>query len=268
MKHKFLIILFLSLCTAAQDTLQSPPPVVGIKPEMVEDYPLKDNVETADLIDSLRYISTATHQRSFQSNLKEKYSSPDFEYSMTKPRESLWDRIMRVLRDFLSDIFDVRDASNLNQMTEWVMKALAAVIIGLVLYWAIKFLIGKEGNFFFSKKNKKINPEPQTIKENIHEIDFNQLIAEYETSKNYRYAVRYQYLHLLKILTDSGLIEWDPDKTNLDYIQELAGRKEQTAFKKLSHIFDYVWYGEFDIVQRDYNQVKLSFNALKNRDNE
>ncbi|WP_245328349.1 DUF4129 domain-containing protein [Hymenobacter aquaticus] len=80
--------------------------------------------------------------------------------------------------------------------------------------------------------------------ENIHALDFNALLAEAEAAGNYRLAVRLGYLAVLKQLTDRGLIQWQPEKTNHDYLRELTARPLRPAFRELTQQFEYVWYGE------------------------
>lgn len=266
MKKYIYVIAIISIAGFAQSPVQESP--ADIDYELIEPYEDQKLTKVEDIVDSIQLDTKKLEQRTFASNLKQKYKSEEFIYSMSKPRESAWDKIKRKLSEFLSDMFNSNDVSKFNQYTEWFLQAIAVGILGLVLYWFFKFLMGKEGGFFFSKKNKTLNPEEQTIKENIHQINFEQLIATYETEHNYRYAVRYQFLHLLKIFTDKHLIEWDPDKTNVDYMREIEGSLAQRPFQRLSKIFEYVWYGEFEMLEGDYEMVKASFNELKQLPNE
>ena len=222
-----------------------------------------DYITTQDLLEEGYVLNDSIIANTkFKENFQAKYATAEFDYTLSKPRESFWQKVKRKLSEWLSYFFRTSDAEALNKATIWLMRIVAIVIIGLVLYWIIRFLMNKEGSWFFSNKNKEINPKAFNITENIHEINFSELISTYETEKNFRYATRYQYLHLLKIFTDRKFLEWDPEKTNLDYINEVSADKKD-AFKKLTNIFDYVWYGEFNVTEAEYERIKVEFKNLK-----
>ena len=79
---------------------------------------------------------------------------------------------------------------------------------------------------------------------------------------NYRLATRYLYLKSLKSLANKKAIEWHFDKTNSDYINEIKDVKVKVLFKRVSYIYDYVWYGEFQIDETSFNKNKDDFNQL------
>ena len=267
MKFNLLITISLifNLNFAQQDSAEVIPSEIQEPVDYLEEYDNENgyNTTTKLLEEGISYQDSLT-KRKFESDFQQKYQTPEFDYTLTKPRESLWSKIKRKLSEFLSRFIHTNDAKNLNNITLWVLRIIGIAIVGLVLYWLLRFLMSKEGTWFFSRKNKEILPEARTIAENIHEIDFNQLIGQYETEKDYRFAVRYHYLQLLKILTDRNLIQWDEDKTNLDYIDEIKPDL-RPDFVQLTHVFDYVWYGEFAVDSETYDKFKLQFNKFKNR---
>ena len=248
---------------AQHDSTEYVPPPVEILEE-VDDALLEDKEATTVKIlrNGVSYDENL-EQRHFNENFQQNYATPEFDYTLTKPRESLWSKIKRKLSEFLSRFIHTGDAKTLNNITLWILRIIAVGIVALVLYWLIRFLLKKEGAWFFSKKNKEVLPEARTIAENIHEIDFTSMINQYELEKNYRFAVRYQYLQTLKELTDKGLIEWDEDKTNLDYIHEIKNDSLRKDFIQLTLIFDYVWYGEFPVNEDNYINFKEQFNQFR-----
>lgn len=265
MRYRFIYILFfLFTVSFAQEEREE----VIVEEELVQDaleyYEENDlKTSTSEILEEVYVLNDSIQQRSFSTNLKEKYSGETYDYSRTKPRESLWNKMVRKLEEWLASIFSSANPRSIDEITLWGLKAIAVVIIGLVVYWLLKYLMGKDGNWFFTKKNKELNPHAKTITENIHEIDLVQLITEYEQKPDYRYAIRYQYLHLLKIFTDKKILEWDPEKTNLDYINELSKPELKDAFKNVTYIFDYIWYGEFPVTQEDYLKYKNAYQKLK-----
>ena len=97
---------------------------------------------------------------------------------------------------------------------------------------------------------------------NIHEIDFDQNIEDAVNGKNYRLAVRLLYLKSLKRLSDSGLIDWQINKTNSVYVNELNHPTKKTEFLKLTHQFEYIWYGEYFLERPGYQHIESSFKEF------
>ena len=80
--------------------------------------------------------------------------------------------------------------------------------------------------------------------------------------KNYRLAIRYYYMWLLKSLTDRGEIEWDIEKTNGDYYREIKSESLKQDFQFLSYVYEYSWYGEFEISDSDFSKTETAFLKL------
>ena len=135
------------------------------------------------------------------------------------------------------------------------------MVLGFVLYILISYFISKEGNFLFRKNKKKISIEYEEIIDNIHEIDFKDKLMNAEKNKDFRSAIRYQFLNVLKKLSDKKQIDWNTEKTNHDYLKELKTESSKTNFAELLYIFEYVWYGEFEINEEAYLQFKKKFEA-------
>lgn len=258
MKNKTLNILAffvgVTLCAQSIPTPKSIPEVV-LKPIQ------RQNVDSI-----LKPNYTTTHKvypKHFDKNFREKYQSDEFNYNLIKPKESLWDKISRKLKDILGQLFSGFEQDGFQYLLKIFLRLLAILALGLVLYFTIRYLLAKNGNWIFSKKNKKINPEERSVTENIHELDFTRLIAANEKNKDYRSAIRYHFLWLLKQLTDKNLIEWDPEKTNGDYLRMLQDQPIQGDFRRLLYIFDYIWYGERIINREAYDKYQQEFQNLR-----
>lgn len=100
--------------------------------------------------------------------------------------------------------------------------------------------------------------------ENIHELNFADALAQAEAGGQLRLAVRLGYLQLLKQLTDRDFIAWQPDKTNHDYLRELAASypAAHPTFAELTRQFAYVWYGELPVAAALYQQVRADQRRL------
>ncbi|CAD7803091.1 hypothetical protein CHRY9390_01023 [Chryseobacterium aquaeductus] len=203
------------------------------------------------------------YPKSFKENIKSRYKGEEFDYSASKPKESFWDKLMRKLFKLIQRIFGETSVESSAQITTVVIRLFAILLVGFLLYFIVKFIIGKNGNFIFGKRNKKVVINDEELHENIHEINFPESIASFERSKDYRSAVRYQFLFVLKKLSDKKLILWNPEKTNKDYVAELKVPNLKNEFSNLSYIFDYVWYGEFSIDEESYVKFKEQYQSFK-----
>lgn len=204
-----------------------------------------------------------TYPKSFKENIKDRYIGNEFDYSTSKPRESFWQKLQRKILKLMRNVFGETSLESSAKITTVIIRLFAIVLVGFLLYFIVKFILGKEGGFIFGKRNRKMTINAEELHENIHEINFPESIAGFERSEDYRSAVRYQFLYSLKKLSDKKLVVWNPEKTNKDYVTELKAENVKNEFSDLSYIFDYVWYGEFSIDERDYLKFKEKFQAFK-----
>ena len=266
--HKFLfyILLFICCLVKAQTTEAIPEEEV---PEAY--YEENQHNDTTVLYFAPAYLelperlitSDSLTQRNFKSKLNEKYTGEAFDYTKTKPKKSLWSKFKEALSDLLSRIFSEADAQKVNQYTIITLRIFAGILIALGLYYLFKLVNKKNGNLFFSKKDKKVDIYDTDIIEDINEIDFNKVITQYELEKNYNSAFRYQFLAVLKSLADSAKIKWTQEKTNIDYLYELKDAEIKKQFERAVYIFNHVWYGDFKINQEEYKRYVEEIKPLK-----
>lgn len=225
------------------------------------------SLESGDNADSLLDLDYKTNNiiypKNFQEKFRSKYKNPDFDYTTTKPTESLFQKLQKRIVKILEAIFGQIDPLKGATYAVYILRFFAIVLGALVLYFLIRFLLNKNGNFFFGKKKQKFDIANQDIQENIHAINFPQTIESYESQKDFRSAIRYRFLFILKKLSDKNLLNWNPEKTNKDYLAELNNSSLKENFSELVYIFDYVWYGEFEVTEVDYAYFKEKFLNFK-----
>lgn len=134
-----------------------------------------------------------------------------------------------------------------------------AFLAGLVVWLLYK---ANFGGGLFGRKAEEDTLSYNRITENIHVLDFNDLIEEALQQNNYRLAVRLYYLKILKQLTDKQLIHWQPTKTNRQYVEELERASLRSDFEHLTSQFEYVWYGEFSVSESTFWLLKEEFHAF------
>ncbi|MCF6365785.1 MAG: hypothetical protein L3J35_06230 [Bacteroidales bacterium] len=136
-----------------------------------------------------------------------------------------------------------------------------AVLI-IILIIAITKLLGINYQGLILKSKNIASSEFEIFDEDIYNTDFDKLIEDAENQENYRTAIRYLYIKFLKILANNELIEWEINKTNKDYKNELKKTKYFSAFKHLTLVYEYVWYGEFEINKIKYNKYLKNYKKI------
>lgn len=145
-----------------------------------------------------------------------------------------------------------------------ILRVFGALIIIFVLYKIVSVYMNNDGNWVLGRKSDKINIHATNIDTNIHQTNFYTLVEESLLKNDYRSAIRYYYLLSLKRLSDKEIIEWDSEKTNYDYYQEIKNKKIKKQFKYISYIYDYCWYGEFNIEKQEFETSEKAFEKLFN----
>lgn len=273
--YKFLLYILLLICSFVKaQTTETIPEEEEVPEAYYDDEDYYDDIEedvnynrvsvSEYLSDPLNIVTNdSLTERNFKSKLNEKYTGEDFDYTKTNPKKSLWSKFKQKVEDLLSRIFSEADAQQVNKYTKIVLRIFAGILVTLGLYYLFKLINKKNGNLFFSKKDKQVNIYDTDIIEDINEIDFNNVIAQYELEKNYNSAFRYQFLAILKSLTDSNKIKWTQEKTNIDYLYELKDTEIKKQFERAVYIFNHVWYGDFKINQQDYKRYVEEIKPLK-----
>jgi hypothetical protein len=232
--------------------------------QIVEDFIKSLEKQPVEIVDTLGriYDTRGLTVRKIDQNLKEQYSGGEFNYERTQnSSQNLFGRFLSWALEGIQNIFGF----TLSPLTLRLLSYLFYFLIGAVVVFMIVKLIGNENaSKLFGRT--AIKPSSVVLEEShIEEMDFSYLIQNNEQEGNYRSAVRYQYLALLKSLSAKKLIDWDFQKTNTDYYRELKHIATKKHFKKISYLYDHVWYGEFDIDHNLYRDAVTEFDNLKNR---
>ncbi len=245
-KTLILVVIF-------QNNTVSAPPLFDSLDVAINNKEISYRVKQAD---TLKF----TYRELDRNRLERFHSDADFNYRMrTQKGPTLWDRILLWLGEFINRLLY---ASGSTSAGKFIIYSL---IIGALIFSVLKLLNVSPSKLIVKPASK--NLPFKVAHENIHEIPFESRIEEALENKNYKLAIRLYYLFSLKKLTDSGLIEWAPGKSNHDYIYELKRRVVKENFSSLSRLFEYAWYGGFQIEKSLSDQsrkyVKLILSDLK-----
>ncbi len=207
-------------------------------------------------------IATPLENRSYDEDIKNKYTGDDFNYSSAEGEaQNMMSRFLRWFRNLFGDMFGIDIPPGTLKFIEYLIYALMG---GLAIYLLVKFLVGENLGAIFSKKATSLI-DINLSEEHIEKLDLDALIKDAVDQKNYRLAVRYHYLGVLKHLSLKNIIEWQYEKTNLDYQQEISNSTLKPLFQEVSYLYDYIWYGEQDIDEVKFSAAQRRFAALQQR---
>lgn len=193
------------------------------------------------------------------SNLTEKYSGADYDYEETTNEvDNIFSGFFEWLIRKLGQWFGIDISPFWGTVLRWVVYAIFAVI---AIYFIVRLLANEKASGIRAR-GKGTRNQIKIQETHIEEIDLNQFIKDAITNGNYRNAVRYLYLNSLKKLSASGKIDWDFQKTNSDYYRELTDQSLKEQFKKVSYLYDYIWYGEFPIDEFAFAKAQTEFETL------
>ena len=187
-----------------------------------------------------------------------------FEYLAEIENDSWWTRFRRWL------------SLKYQQVMEWLFgdytaNRFVAALLLILPYILIAAIIGLIVWLFI-----RLNPGPSLIgdpetgsvsfnaeEEIVRSQDISSLIESAIAVGDYRLAVRYYYIQLLKNLNEKGLINYEFQKTNAEYLAEIRDDSFKPKVKRLMHLYDFIWYGSFSVTENDFLVAQNSFREVE-----
>ena len=146
--------------------------------------------------------------------------------------------------DFFSSIFGV---------IFWIMA------IGLFCFLVYRLFLSNSS--LLSRNRRNITSDIAVAQEeNISDPDA--LLRNAIKSGNFRLAVRYLYLQSLHRLSERKFIEIKSNKTNYEYVTEIRKHRFANEFASLTLQYEYVWYGEYPVDERLFEQIQNGFTQF------
>lgn len=224
--------------------------------------------DTAHVVETRIYVQDtviAYTPRAFSPNFKEKYRGDEFVYEVKPIDQTWWTRFVEWLNNLWESIFGPGDESGSSgKWTNRLIVTIACLVLLGVVYMIARAILNKEGMWIFGRSRKNIAVQDGAV-EDITQMDFGKLIGETKATADYRQAVRYYYLWVLKKLSAREIIDWHWDKTNTDYLYEIKDDALRGDFEYLSYLYDHSWYGEFPLDETSFGKAEKAFLKTLNR---
>lgn len=218
--------------------------------------------------DAVRADTQPITQKYFDADHIEAYKQlDDFKYEKGQEKENFfqifWNWVKRVVKNILSFFFD--DIAPAVGFLALLLRTLPWIVALIALYFIIKFFLKIDTKTVIEGKTRRTVVQISEEEELLLKQDLKILIKEAVTAKNFRLAVRYYYLYNLQKLSDKELIVWQQEKTNEDYIKELTHKHIRPDFIETTRLYDFVWYGNFNINEAEFHKAETLFNQLTSK---
>lgn len=158
---------------------------------------------------------------------------------------------------------------NFNPSLSWIKSDSSRIIFTIIVIGILVFLLYlllKNKVFNFNKKiNNKTIYQEFSEDTDINELDLESIFEKLMKEMKYRFAIRIRFLMALKMLVNQELLIWEKDKTNGDYIRELAKTDMVHDFRQLVMIYERIWFSEIEITASDFRILDTTFTKFNNK---
>ena len=179
----------------------------------------------------------------------------DFQYDRdNRYVKTFWDYVKYYFWKLISRILGNESSTN------WLYIIIFILLIAGIILVVVKMLGIDVSGIFYQKPAVKLTGT--VFDEDLHHSEYEKMLDDALSTQQFRLAVRILYLLTLRKLVDHGQIQWQPDKTNHSYLNEITSQALREYFSNLTRSYEFVWYGDFDITRDHYKYVEKDFNEL------
>lgn len=197
------------------------------------------------------------------SKIHKKYDSIEFGYDEANVDGlSFWKKLQRRINQFWELLFPKWGY----QSTEVFQNLLIVLGIGVFVLIVYKLVFSGKRVVMIDEKEVQKN-EALFVEKNLERLDLEEYIRRAIDSKRFELAIRYLYLANLQALAKKDYIEWDYRKTNQEFLNEIQDRSLKQGFQETTSIFNFIWFGEFEIDADRFEYYKGIFLNFKNQIN-
>jgi Domain of unknown function (DUF4129) len=158
------------------------------------------------------------------------------------------------------------DLSGLSPALQIVLKIIGYIAIGFILAGIIYLVIkNTTTNTGTAKRKSDLFDTLTKAIDDINQVDLDQWLKQALDNGNLKAAIRVYFLITLRNLQQAGLVKYQKDKTNRDYIFEMANKPHAEQFKKVTQTYEWVWYGDQEIDKEQFDVFQSTFVNINNQ---
>lgn len=265
--HKLLLLFFLVLCslyakaTAVQQSQEDFTTEEVVQEELNNPERAYNNPRGVLMYDDSPVNKALIKEK----NIRDFQKNKEFNYKEAVPEDTWWSRLKQKINDmyraFMRWLTGGEEAVGIWRFIVEILPYL--LLIGFIALIVWIFMRMDSGALLMERIKA-----PETLlsddEELIQRQDLQQLIDQALASGNYRLAVRFYYLLVLQKMSGKDLIDWQVQKTNHEYISEIEDLSLRNQFTKVTDIYDYIWYGNFEVDEAAFAKAESSFKTINN----
>jgi len=184
----------------------------------------------------------------------------EFDYDRVRDPRSLWDRVVEWAMRWLQDLLPGSAATFfdhfLRNWLPWILILGALALIGLKLY---RTRLGG----VLGRSDTGVSGDMMRTEDDARGVDLERAAQDAVDAGRYRLAIRYFYLATLRDLADRGLIDFKSERTNTDYLRDLARSPFRESFERVMLLFEYTWYGELPVDADRFASMRQAYSRLR-----
>lgn len=141
-----------------------------------------------------------------------------------------------------------------------VMWVLLLALFATAVIW---FLVQNKMSLFGSGSVTAFpGQEKEGEVDDIFMTNLQEAAATAAAKEDFRLAIRFDYLHLLKVFSQSGLIHYRAGATNREYLAGLYAHPCYKDFLHATRSYEYTWYGKIPVSRQQYESIHHNFSSL------
>ncbi|MDH7447069.1 DUF4129 domain-containing protein [Aquimarina sp. 2201CG14-23] len=226
----------------------------------------QDTIDVAETKEIVYDLDSSKEVRKFSSDkIQELRDDSDFDYTEYQEPDNIWTQfkkwVSQLWSKFIRWLFGVEKITGFWGVILQILPYL--IVIGVLFLLGWLFMKVNPRDILLEKQEapQVVLTEDEDI---IQNQDIQQLIELALKENNYRLAIRYYYLSVLKKLSDTELINWEAQKTNTDYLKELTDDSLKNKFRNITRLYDFIWYGSFEVDEKSFHQAQQKFKSITN----
>ena len=222
---------------------------------------------TAYSLDELQKDTAPLHPITLDKEQIQNYQNDeDFDYTEALVEDNWWTHFKQWLSDLWSSFIrwllgDESVSGTGSFLIQLLPYLIVASLVGLLVWVFLKMDTGHLA--FENRQNAQafLSDDEELIKRD----DIQGLIDSAIAAGNYRLAIRFYYLLALQKMSGKELINWQVQKTNHEYIYEVEDLNVRNQFRRVTDLYDYIWYGNFEVDKEAFEKAQSSFVTLTNQ---
>lgn len=144
---------------------------------------------------------------------------------------------------------------------EWLKYISYAIVIAVIVFFIYRLIL-----YAYAPDNRKVKNNQVQLNEiedePTIESDLDGLLEIALKEKNFKEAIRINYLLSIRKLNEGKIIVYTIDKTNFDYVAEVGGHPVFSTFRDLTLTFERIWFGDAPVDEKNFNQYQLNYTKL------